>query len=62
MSAQPASVDFYAALDIPRNATTQEINAAYKRLALKYHPDKCGERFLEKFREVCHSSSKSDTC
>ncbi|CAI7602386.1 unnamed protein product [Penicillium pancosmium] len=56
MSAQSASVDFYAALDIPRTATTQEINAAYKRLALKYHPDKCGERFLEKFREITEAA------
>ncbi|KAF8791980.1 DnaJ subfamily B member 2 like protein [Argiope bruennichi] len=33
-------VDYYAALELSRNATTQEIKQAYRKLALKWHPDK----------------------
>ncbi|KAL5002185.1 hypothetical protein BDV10DRAFT_158541 [Aspergillus recurvatus] len=32
--------DFYALLDIPPAATESEIRRAYRRTALKYHPDK----------------------
>ncbi|CAG8032258.1 unnamed protein product [Penicillium salamii] len=32
--------DFYALLDIQQNATVSEIRRAYRRTALKYHPDK----------------------
>ncbi|CAI5741792.1 unnamed protein product [Hyaloperonospora brassicae] len=35
-----ASMDFYARLGIPRNATAKQIRSAYKRLALKWHPDR----------------------
>ncbi|RMX70277.1 hypothetical protein DD238_000079 [Peronospora effusa] len=35
-----ASMDFYERLNIPRNATEKEIRSAYKRLALKWHPDR----------------------
>lgn len=54
MAAAFVSLDFYSVLDLGRDATTQEINAAYKKLALKYHPDKGGDQHLEKFRSVCH--------
>jgi len=38
---QPASAkDPYVVLNIPRNATQDEINAAYRKLAQMYHPDK----------------------
>ena len=33
------SSDYYSDLDIARNASPIEIRAAYRRLALKYHPD-----------------------
>lgn len=31
--------DFYAALDVPKTATPDEIKKAYRKLAMKYHPD-----------------------
>ncbi|MBN2614854.1 MAG: J domain-containing protein [Bacteroidales bacterium] len=32
-------IDYYAVLDIPRVATLSEIKEAYKKQALKWHPD-----------------------
>ncbi|ORY11248.1 dnaJ chaperone-like protein [Clohesyomyces aquaticus] len=34
------SVDYYAALEIDSKATQQQIRDAYKKAALKYHPDR----------------------
>lgn len=33
-------LDYYAALEIDKNATAEEIKRAYRKQALKYHPDK----------------------
>ena len=32
--------DYYAELEIPRTANQGEIKHAYRKLAMKYHPDK----------------------
>ncbi|KAJ5542542.1 Heat shock protein DnaJ N-terminal [Penicillium sp. DV-2018c] len=54
MSTLKVTVDAYAVLAVARDASTSEINAAYKRLALKFHPDHAGntEAANEKFREI----------
>jgi curved DNA-binding protein len=35
----PAVTDYYEVLGVPRTASTKEIQAAFRKLARKYHPD-----------------------
>merc|ERR1719163_2279304 len=41
---------FYKLLEVEKNATDAEIKKAYRKLAIKHHPDKGGDP--EKFKEI----------
>ena len=50
--------DYYKVLDVPRTATEAEIKKSYRRLAMKYHPDrnpndKEAEELFKEAKEAC---------
>ena len=47
--------DYYQILNVSRDANAEDIKKAFRRLALKYHPDRNPENALEageKFKEI----------
>jgi DnaJ family protein C protein 7 len=53
--------DFYKTLGVERNATAPEIKKAFRKISLKYHPDKVNEEddkdaFARKWQEVVEAS------
>ena len=51
--------DYYEILGVGQNATESEIKASYRKLAMKYHPDRNpgDKQAEEKFKEIFHSLS-----
>src|SRR5258705_11287366 len=50
--------DFYKVLDVPKTANEAEIKKAYRRLAMKYHPDRNpddreAEESFKEAKEAC---------
>ncbi len=45
-------LDPFRILELPRDATLDEVKTAYRRLAKLYHPDSAGERALPRFLAV----------
>src|SRR4026209_2674845 len=50
--------DLYAALGVPRNASTDDVRKAYRKLARKHHPDvnPGNKQAEEKFKDVSYAN------
>ena len=47
-------MDYYKILEVPENADISEIKKKYRKMVMKYHPDRNAgdERAVKKFREI----------
>ncbi|PYI13542.1 hypothetical protein BO99DRAFT_477646 [Aspergillus violaceofuscus CBS 115571] len=54
-SSSSTFIDCYATLNIHPHADLKEINSAYKRLALRYHPDKTEGSDAETFQKILYA-------
>jgi curved DNA-binding protein len=50
--------DYYKILGVDKNATTEEIKKAFRKLAMKYHPDRNPDNkaYEEKFKEITEAN------
>ncbi len=55
--AEPAFVDYYELLKVEQTATSDEIRKAYRKLALKHHPDKTPDN-VEQANKIFHNCRK----
>lgn len=50
------SIDYYKILEVPKTATDDEIKKAYRKLALKWHPDRCKDSSAKKkFQDISNA-------
>lgn len=59
MSTSFGNFDLYEELEITKESTQEQIKKAYKKLAMKWHPDKNSgnEQATEKFQRISHAYS-----
>ncbi|CAL8326420.1 unnamed protein product [Boreogadus saida] len=56
LSIKPVGKDFYKLLGVPADASEDDIKKAYRRMALKFHPDKNSDPDAEdKFKEIAEA-------